>query len=216
MKKILSGILLLMLAFVLTACSSAEEDVFKALEEVVVQEEEFEKQQEPLVELEEKEQEIFDKIMALNMDDFEEISTLADEAIKNLSARQELIDKEKSSMEKSSDQFKKAEDKMKSIKDDKLKEQADKISVTMKERYDSYDEIYSTYKTSIDENKKIYELLKNEDLKLEDLESQIEVVNDTFVKIITANETFNELTEKFNDEKMDFYKAADLDVEVEK
>src|SRR5699024_3654858 len=156
MKKILSGILLLMLAFVLTACSSAEEDVFKALEEVVVQEEEFEKQQEPLVELEEKEQEIFDKIMALNMDDFEEISTLADEAIKNLSARQELIDKEKSSMEKSSDQFKKAEDKMKSIKDDKLKEQADKISVTMKERYDSYDEIYSTYKTSIDENKKIY------------------------------------------------------------
>lgn len=216
MKKILSGILLLMLAFFLTACSSAEEDVFKALEEVVVQEEEFEKQQNPLVELEEKEQEIFDKIMALNMDDFEEISTLADEAIENLTARQELIDKEKTSMEKSHEQFKKAEDKIKSIKDDKLKEQADKISVTMKERYDSYDEIYTTYKTSLDENKKIYELLKNEDLKLEDLESQIEVVNDTFVKIITANETFNELTEKFNEEKMDFYKAANLDVETEK
>ena len=216
MKKFFGSITLVMLVLIISACSSAEEDVYKALEQVVVKEEEFEQEQKPLTELEEKEQAIFEKIMELNIDDLEEITKLADEALENLSERENILESEKEAMEKSIEQFKKAEEKMKSVKDENLKKQSTEIAKTMNERYESYDDIYKSYKEGIAENKKIYELLKQEDLKLEDLEKQIDTANESSATVIATNEKFNELTEKFNEEKLEFYKAAKLNVDVEK
>lgn len=70
--------------FLLTGCISNEsstEKLYQVLENVVDAEKEFEEQQEPLVELERQEKEIYNEIMTLVMKQHEKIVTLSDEAL---------------------------------------------------------------------------------------------------------------------------------------
>ncbi|RST75345.1 hypothetical protein D4T97_008850 [Siminovitchia acidinfaciens] len=208
-KRYLAAVVLASTAL-FSACGSPEEQIHKNLEETVVIEKDFEKQQKALMKLEEKEKALFDKMMKLGMKKFDEISSLADDALANLDKREELLAKEEEAMAASKKEFEKINDLIDKLKDDRLKEKAKELQGIMNQRYESHEQLIKAYKDVIKEDRKIYELVKNKDLKFEDLESQIDAANQAQEEVLRANERFNKFTEKFNEEKEKLYRETGI------
>lgn len=201
--------------FSLAGCldkQSPEEKMFEELEKVVSIEKEFEDQQDPLVELEKKEKEIYEQIISLGMKEYDQIVKLADEALSNADKREEHIDKEKKSIDESREEFKNVGDIIDEIEDPALKKQAAELKSTMTERYKIHDELYKNYKQGLQYDKQLYEMLKDKKLSFETLEEQINKVNKVYETVLKNNQQFNEKTDQYNKEKMDFYKKAGIEV----
>ncbi|WP_260471856.1 YkyA family protein [Bacillus sp. HMF5848] len=215
MRKFSFRLLIFLSVLTIIGCSrgpSAEEEVYAQLEKVVTLEEVFEQQQEPLVALEQQEKEIYNEIIALSMKEFDKIVSLSKEAIAITNKRQEHLNKEKESIEAAKVAFEKTKASIDTIKEEALKKQALELYELMKGRYEAYDELYTHYQEALSEDKKLYEMFQNEDLTLDVLETQINKINEMYDKVIAANERFNDFTNKYNNSKLDFYKAAGLDV----
>jgi len=207
-------LLLVATTFMLTGClgqKSPEERMYEIMENAVKAEKGFEDQQNPLVELETKENELFDKITSLGMKEKEQINKLSDEALSMADKRNEHIDKEKKSIQESREKFKDADSVMKKIKDPELKEKAEFLYKTMNDRYAAHDTLYNEYTKAIEGDKDLYKALKSGDINLDDLEKKVENINQHYSKVLEANEKFNKLTETYNKEKLAFYKLAGLD-----
>ncbi len=197
----------------MTGCmnsGSPEERVVKILDKTVEKESNFTEKQEPLNDLEKEEKEIYEKIIKLGMKEYDQIVELSDEALKNIEKREELIEKEKDSMDASKKQFDKMEGQTDKIEDQKVKKEAVKMEKTMNERYEKYEDVYKTYQQSLANDKQLYELFKKEDLKMDELQSQIDKINTTYEKVVKANEKFNAVTTKYNQEKDSFYETAGI------
>lgn len=74
----------------------------------------------------------------------------------------------------------------------------------MSERYSTYDNLYDAYQQSLAYDRELYELFKKEDLKMDELQVQIEKINTSYTEVLKANEEFNALTEKSNQKKKVF------------
>ncbi|OCA85601.1 hypothetical protein A8F94_12005 [Bacillus sp. FJAT-27225] len=198
----------------LTGCLGQEptaEQLYDVMEKAVAAEKQFEEQQAPLVQLEKKEKELFDKIVALGQKDFEQVEKLSNEALELVDQRKEHIALEKESLEESKKQFDAAKVLLDKIGDQKLKEKAGLLVSTMADRYKAHETLYKEYMTAIENDQKLYTMLKTKDITLSDLEGQITSVNGSYTKVLEANQLFNELTEKYNEEKLSFFKLAGLD-----
>ncbi|MEH7445181.1 YkyA family protein [Bacillus sp. JJ1122] len=192
-----------------------EEKMFEELEKVVSTEKVFEDQQDPLVELEKQEKEIYEQIISLGMKEYDQIVKLADEALTIADKREEHIEKEKESIKKSEQEFKNVSNIAEEIEDPSLKKQASELQATMKERYKIHDELYKNYKQGLQYDKELYEMLKDKDLSFEKLEEQINKVNKVYESVLKNNQEFNDRTDRYNKEKMDFYKKAGIEVNTE-
>ncbi|GAA5418000.1 hypothetical protein Pryu01_03078 [Paraliobacillus ryukyuensis] len=216
MKRKLIGIAFVMLVFV-AGCSgqSTTEKMYNHLEEAVSLESEFVNQQEPLSKLEQEEQKIFQEISKLNMDQFDQITSLADEALASIEKRRELLKKEKESIEAAKKEFDQINPLVDKLKEASLKDQASQMQQAMEDRYNAYIALHDAYQTSLDYDQKIYELLKQEELEESTLFDQIEKVNNQYEKVTEANTIFSENTDAFNEQKQAFYEATDLDITYE-
>lgn len=202
----------------LTACfnKTNEEKMYETLEKVVSLEKTFAAQQDPLVKIEKQEKELYEKIMNLGMKEYDEIVKLSDQALSLLEKRTELIDKEHESIEASKKEFKKLSQPIKKLEDDQLKKLAKKLYDTMIDRYQSYDELYLHYMDSIELDRQLYEMFKDEQLTLEQLEEHVTAINKAYTKILDANKKFNEETDKYNKIKRSFYKESGIEIEDQK
>lgn len=194
---------------------SAKEEIYNHLEKAVSLESVFEQQQQPLVELETKEQELYEKIIGLGMSQFEEIKVLSQQALEIVNERKSRIDKEKESINASRQEFLLIEPKVESLKDEKIKEDAKILINTMNERYQTYDKLYNYYQDAIALDQKLYEMFQNKELTLQQLEDQVKKINEMYEKVMKANQKFNELTDTYNVKKKEFYQAAELEVVFE-
>ena len=204
---------LLFSVVMMTGClnsGSPEGNIAKILDKTNEKENNFVKNQEPLNELEKEEKEIYQKIIKLGMKEYDQIVELSDEALKNIEKRKDLIEKEQESMEASEKQFNKMEGKTEKIEDQKVKKEAVKMEKTMNERYDIYEELYEAYQQSLGNDKKLYELFKKEDLKMDELQIQVDKINTSYAKVVKANKKFNEVTNQYNQEKESFYENAGI------
>ncbi len=202
--------------FVLMGCvggSSPEENMYNVLEETVSKEGKFVEVQKPLQELEEKEKEIYTKIMDLGMKEFDQIEKLSDEALENIEKRKEYIDKERESMSEAKEEFAKIDDYVDKLESEDLKKQAEKLKKTMDERYQLHEKLTSSYLEALTLDKELYSMFKKKDLTMEDLEKQIASINEQYEKIVKFNEGYNNKTEEFNKQKQEFYSKAELDME---
>lgn len=207
---------ILAVVFVVTGCLNKEtspEKLYQVLEKVVEAEKEFEKQQEPLFQLEQQEKEIYNQIMTLGMKKHDEIVRLSDEALSIVQERRELLQKEVNSINASKNEFKKAADLKEKIKETELKKTADDLFKIMDERYRIHSQLSKEYLTALDDDKELYLILKNENISYDNLEAHVTKLNATYKKVYEANEKFNELTEQYNDKKLVFYKKAGLNLE---
>ncbi len=219
MKKISLAIIMMAGVFSLAGCldkQSPEEKMFEELEKVVSIEKTFEDQQDPLVELEKKEKEIYEKIISLGMKEYDEIVKLADEALANADKRAEHIDKEKESIDESQKEFKNIDPIIEEIEDSSLKKQANELKATMNERYKIHEDLYKNYKQGLQYDKELYEMLKDKELSFDKLEEQIKKVNEIYETVLKDNQEFNDKTDQYNKEKLAFYKKAGIEVSPEK
>ena len=201
----------------LAACSaeSTIDDMYVYLEEAVELESDFVAQQQPLTELEEKEQALFQEISDLGMEEFDQISNLADEALESIEERKEILKIEKTSIESAKEKFDKIEPMIEELEDESLQEQAKGLVEKMQERYQAYQTLHDTYATSLENDEKLYEMLKQEDIEEDVISDQIEKINAQYQLVIEANDTFNKKTESFNQAKKTFYESTDLNITYE-
>lgn len=207
-------LLLILMSFVMSGCinKEPEQKMYDALEKVVAAEQVFKEQQDPLVQIEQQEKKIYDEIISLSMKEFDKIKKLSNEAIDLVEQRREHMEKERESIEQSKQEFEKTEDIINSFDDSTLKKTAEDLYGIMIERYDVHDELYTNYMASIELDKELYELFKQEDVTIEQLEAQIAKINDSYEKVLNDNEQFNVKTEEYNEAKLNFYKEAGIDV----
>jgi hypothetical protein len=192
-----------------------EEEIYTVLEEVVKLEDTFKEQQNPLVELEQKEKELYDEIISLSMKEFDKIVTLSTEAQTVVEERKERIDSEYESIKESKAKFDTVIQAVEKLENEALKQDAMNLIDIMNNRYTSYDDLYESYNEAVLYDKELYELFQDEELDIEDLQAQIDMINNSYDKVIAANEKFNEYTENYNQAKINFYENAGLDVVYE-
>jgi len=207
-------LLLLAIVFVLAACSGegTVEEIHTQLEETVELEEEFENQQSEITALEAQEQEIYAQIIELGMDDFEEITSLSEEAITVIEKREEKLNLERESIMNANEAFVSIESLIEDLEEEEVKAKAEEMYRVMVERYATYDELFEVYTTSIGLEKELYEMLQQEELEQEVLNEQIESINASYESILQINDQFNEHTTAYNNLKQEFYEAADINV----
>jgi hypothetical protein len=206
-------------SFLLIGCISREssaEKLYQVLENVVDAEKEFEEQQEPLVELERQEKEIYNEIMTLGMKQHEKIVTLSDEALSIIEKRKNHLQLEIDSINASKTEFKKAEEIISDIKDSEQKKKAEDLSKIMKKRYQLHNRLSKEYSSALDRDKELYLMLKEESILYDKLEAHVADLNTTYQKVLEANEEFNDLTAQYNEKKLEYYKQAGLNLEEEK
>ncbi|WP_158318611.1 YkyA family protein [Halalkalibacter akibai] len=201
---------------ILTGCGERPvETVYHHLEAAVELEIPFEKQQEPMQKAELKENEIFDQIISLGLSDFEEIVSLAEEAIISIESREAMIQKEKQSIDESYNEFLNIKEQVDKINKDELITMLQELEDSMNTRYSNYNELNELYVQTLTEDRTLFELLKKEELTLEDLQDQINIVNELYEKVESKKEDFNTSTDTYNQLKRQFYEMAELNVQYE-
>nr|WP_245349965.1 YkyA family protein [Cytobacillus eiseniae] len=189
--------------------------MYEILEKVVSSEEGFKEQQEPLVELEKQEKKIYDQIISLGMKEFEKINQLSNDAIVIVDKRKEHMDKEQESINASQKEFQTISPLIMEIEESALKDKANELYEIMIERYEIHDQLYQHYSEGVELDKELYTMFQNEEIQMEQLDSQITKINAVYEKILEDNKRFNEKTEKYNETKLAFYKESGLKIETE-
>lgn len=212
-----SLIFLIIMLFVLSGCNNEEktvEGIHKHLEETVLLEKAFENVQQPILDAEKEEQQIYEEIIKLSLEDYDQIKQLATKAITSANNRKKFISEEKSSIELAYKEFKLIEPLIKELKSEDIIKKSEDLLVKMKDRHESYLKLNVAYSKGIEMDIKLYELLQKKDVSITELEEHIDKLNKQYETIMTAKDEFNKETENFNKIKKAFYKVADLDVEI--
>ncbi|KAA0548098.1 hypothetical protein FZW96_10230 [Bacillus sp. BGMRC 2118] len=216
--KYIVRMLVLVLAVSMSACQagpSPQETMYSHLEEAVKLETEFENQQTEMVRLETKEKEIYDQIMTLGLKEIEKIEQLSTEALMVTEERRTGLNKEYESIQKSKQEFENTLEIVEEVEGEQLRKSAKSLVELMKTRYSTYEELFEAYGESIELDKQLYIMFQNKDLTLEQLEEQIQKVNSSYERVLTLNEKYNEITNKYNANKKRFYEEAGLNITSE-
>ena len=188
-----------------SATSSPEESLQDVMEETVTKEKPYAEAQKPLQELEKKEQNLYETIMGLGMKEMDKIQELSDEALKNVDKRKEYIQKEQTSMDEAKETFADASKYIEKLDNADLKRQAQSLEKTMKARYELHSKLTKSYLNVLDGDKELYEMLKKEDLTMEQLEKQVTSINKEYEKVSKFNDEYNDKTNEYNEAKKDLY-----------
>lgn len=204
-------------SLILSGClkTSSVDDIHALLESVVELEQQFEEQQDPLVELEKEEKEIYSEIIALGMKEFDKIVSLSNEALEIVEKRKEHMELEEESIQASKTEFEKLQPLIDELNDEELVKKANELQVTMLERYKTHETLYENYQKGLEYDTELYQMFQKEDLSLEQLEAQITKINDTYKIVLESNKSFNDHTKKYNDIKFEFYEKAGIEASEE-
>ena len=201
----------LILSLFLTGCvfgPSPEEEINEVLDAIVEKEQGFVDSQEPIKTLEQDEKEHFDNIMALSMEEFDEIEVLAEEALENLKQREEQIVIEVESIKEAKKEFEKINEYVGGIEDVSLRSHVEEMIEKMNQRYDSHNELIVKYEEAIELDRELYTMLKDEELAFEDLKAQVVKVNTQYDTTLELNDEFNLITDQYNELKSEFYEMS--------
>lgn len=203
---------LLLVVNLLSSCQQTNpaENIYRILEKVVTTEKGFEEQQAPLENLEKNENDTYNEIIGLGMKQYIKIVQLSDNAITMADQRKIYIEKETVSIENAEKEFKTITPYIGELKDEKLKKTAQELYTLMMNRYKAHDELYKAYLNSITNDKQLYEMFKDKNITLDQLEKQVNKVNSSYRETYADNNQFNKWTRQYNNKKLEFYKLAGL------
>lgn len=215
MKKGMKVSVILFMLMIIVACNKNDKDVTKDInqyiEDTVDIEMQFEESQEDIEQLEERDQEIYDEIIQLGSEDYDEIVALADEAIKLLKERLEIVDLEKESIEAAREEFEQIDPLIEKVEEEAANDKAQKMYDAMIARYDAYDDVYKHYTDSIRLTEDLYTVLKEEEFQEKEVYSLIADVNDSYEEVAEAFDIFNSETSTFNHMKQEYYEYVTKD-----
>jgi hypothetical protein len=202
--------------FLLSGClnqKTTPEKMYEVMEEVVIAESAFEKQQDPLVNAEKKEKQLYDEIISLGMKEYGQIVKLTDQALLLVKERETLMASETESIEKSKEKFEKLQPYIKELEEPVLNKAAKELFDVMMERYKLHDELQQSYSDALKLDKDLYQMFRNKDLSMDQLESQINQINEKYQQVYQINEKFNLNTKRYNELKLVFYKEAGFKID---
>jgi hypothetical protein len=210
-------LLLVILLLALAGCENDEEKVkgiHQHLEETVSLEKGFENVQQPILDAEKQEQQLYEEIIKLSLEDIDQISKLAIEAVTSAKNRKKLIEQEKESIELAYNEFQLINPLIEEVETEEIKKKSKDLQSKMKDRYESYQILHEEYTKGIDSDIYLYEMLQEKDISITELEDHIDKLNKQYELIMNAKDNFNKATEAYNNSKKEFYKVAGLDVEI--
>lgn len=216
-RKFFLTIITCLFVALLSACNgdSVEENIYDHLEATVDQEEELHIYQDHMTGLEAKEKEIYDQIIDLTSEQFDDIKKLANEALDIIEQRLIYLNKEKDSIQASEEEFEQIKALIEELKDEEVKNKADEMYDVMIERYRAYDKWYEAYAASLALETELYTLLQQDDTIQKDVTNQVADMNDMYKQAQEAIDAFSEHTTMYNKLKKDFYQLTDLNIVFE-
>ncbi|EKF36242.1 MULTISPECIES: YkyA family protein [Bacillus] len=211
MKSIKAGAALAgICTLLLTGCGGQNpfHEMQDAMTKMSEKEASFQKEQGTLQSYEEKEQQLYEKMIQTTKDHPKTVSSLSDQALASAAKREEHLKTEKESMEKAKKEFEAVKESASRIKDEEVKAKADQTVQSIQKRYASYDQLYREYQKALKQDKHLYQSLKKKDLGYQELKSKLKSVNRSYSKVRKESKKFNQYTDQLNEHKQALYRAA--------
>lgn len=198
---------------VLTGCHHDEKlagSIYTNLEQSALMEKGFVEKQQGLQEEDQKEQVIYDKIMALDIDQADQIKGHIEDVERHNVERKQLLQEVRHSFEKAYKLSLTVKPNVKEIKDDKQKRKATAVVQLMEKRYDLFQSYCKQYGAVLKQDNHLYEQLKDEKMSVKDLDKEITKINQGYRDMEEQKQQFNDYTKKYNQAKVQYYQSSDL------
>lgn len=201
----------LLLIILLLIASCGEKKIHKQIEEhlekVFLAEEEFIDYQEQLLQLEQRDLQLYDEIVQIEESKVDKLQDLTGEALQVTKQRGAYLQAERKAMKQSKDEFTSLELLIEQITTEEEREILTKIYDTMQKRYDIYEEVYETYVHSLQLTESLYEYLR-ENRPHEILTTTLNDINEHYEQLFRKNDEFNRLTKEYNRLKKEYYELV--------
>ena len=187
----------------LSACSGPApgEQLDTVLKDTFEAEKVYRDTQNQMEELEKKEQQNFESIMALTQEQQDDVKAQAEEAVASVEERLELLKTEKESMASAEEKFNEIDSVIEETEDEDIKTDLTALKTKMNERFDAHAEFAAAYEKLAALQKELYEMLLSEETELQMLQEKTVEVNEQNTEVQNAVTAFNEQTEQFNEMK---------------
>lgn len=214
MKKWNRLFIMVMILLVFTGCrmSSPEEEIFTLFERAAEAERNFEEYGLRKVELEQKEEALYEQI-AQRGEGNQYLQSIIEEIKESITERKGLIEKQSQLIKSSYEETAELEALVGGIKNPTVKEKAQQVQALYGKRYEAFMELEGNYLLTIQLEKQLFSDLKDEPQDLENINDMISTINEEFSRNISFQKTFSYLTSQLNDAKRIFYTAAEIPIE---
>jgi chromosome segregation ATPase len=207
-KAIKRCIWLIAVLFLVTSCNElANEEVLSAFQKIGKYENSVVEQQEKLSGLEQKQNQLYDRIMSYGIKRFTKVVQLSKESLELIEERDKHIEKEYKAIQSAKQQIDTIKKNIDQLRDENIRRQVNRLVNIAEKRYETYGNLYLHYKELLSLEKELYTLLQNKYVTPEQLQQQINRINEQYKELVSINDQFNEYTEKYNKEKKRLYNA---------
>lgn len=212
-KKVAISILLSL--SLLSGCfgMAPEEELYRIFEDATRQEASMLKHAKILTELEQQNIQLYSRILNEGQSSNESVQPLIEQAIQEISKREQALNEERAIMQHVSEKIKEAREPIKQIDDKKLHKQAQGVAVLYEQRVQRFMNMYDSYKQALTQEQKLYDMLRSDTEQIKSISDQVKEVNRLYADKQTHNQDFNELTRQYNESKIKFYREAGFQVE---
>ncbi|PGT20924.1 YkyA family protein [Bacillus cereus] len=202
----------------LTGCfgEKPEETLYTAFETAATQEKSLVDEAKKLEDLEKQGQELYSQILQEGKDHNEAVMKKIEQATANVDDREKALKNEKEMLEKAQKETKSVQSNIEKLEDKKLQKQAKAVEESYKNRYDAFQKMNENYTKALATEKELYEKLKVKETKLKEIGEKVKAVNELNVEAQKSKEQFNNYTKEYNDNKLAFYKDAQIKIKEQK
>ncbi|MBT2580158.1 YkyA family protein [Bacillus sp. ISL-8] len=193
-----------------------EENLFTAFEAASTQEKSLADDTKKLEKLEKQGQELYSQILQEGKEHNEAVSKKIEQATANVDEREKVLKNEMEQLEKAQKETTSVQNNIEKLEDKKLQKQAKTVEESYKNRYDAFQKMNENYTKALATEKELYEKLKVKETKLKEIGEKVKTVNELNVEAQKAKEQFNKHTKEYNDNKLAFYKDAQIKIKEQK
>ncbi|KZD43519.1 putative lipoprotein [Bacillus cereus] len=193
-----------------------EENLYMAFETAATQEKSLADDTKKLEQLEKQGQELYSQILQEGKEHNEAVTKKIEEATANVNEREKVLKNEKELLEKAQKETKSVQSNIEKLEDKKLQKQAKAVEESYKNRYAAFQKMNEDYTKALANEKELYEKLKVKETKLKEIGEKVKTVNELNVEAQKAKEQFNKHTKEYNDNKLAFYKDAQIKIKEQK
>ncbi|MES5926345.1 YkyA family protein [Bacillus cereus group sp. MG9] len=189
-----------------------EENLHTAFEAAATQEKSLVEDTKKLEQLEKQGQELYSQILQEGKEHNEAVTKKIEQATTNVDEREKVLKNERELLEKAQKETKSVQSNIEKLEDKKLQKQAKAVEESYKNRYDAFQKMNENYTKALATEKELYEKLKVKETKLKEIGENVKTVNELNMETQKAKEQFNTHTKEYNDNKLAFYKDAQIKI----
>ncbi|MGE7875581.1 YkyA family protein [Bacillus paramycoides] len=198
----------------LSGCLGAkpEEKLYVAFESATKQEKTLSEDTKKLATLEKQGLELYNQITLEGKENNQVVKEKLDQAVTNIHDRKKVLEKEKATLENAQNEVKSVDNYIKKLEDEKLQEQAKKVRDMYQNRAESFKKLHADYIKSLQLEQELYKMLQAKDERLKSIHEKVKTINQSYEQIDSGQDKFNTYTNEYNQNKLTFYKQANIKI----